>query len=833
MVCKSINIIWRKTNYYSNIDELLNNVQCDEQMNVYNLTDGVIAESDKYCIVVTENRDVNSVVKEILGKYKEDKSYNNEVYIIDACINYDAVINCDTNKTKDVYWVQVNMNKHSLYIPVFYRVLAGTIDNIDMLCDIHIDQEQILIQGSLDEMYLEDYCDTDVESSRNIRLLIIEYLLDTYLVNINNIRPKNTIEIHYLNLIAYLKNKDLGYLLKSFKVTEITYEALYYLIDAVSDANKVLIDETVLSNLHKIPTRGVFRVRDLNTSQIEDYIIKLLIDKKGPRFKIENIPEWIDIQGKDNLSRYYPSLVTNTELVNGTIQLSDKISYMGANEYTVTNKSLKISEKNITFDGVVSDGKCFTFLNFNKHLLFLNSINPVKLNLIKDNKFVNVFTFEFTIDEKYDFIGPIIPFFNRLIVLLEVAPKLYRFAIFEQKNIKLAGLSKIFKIETGIPKAIKVDNNKLSIVLNIDGEIHLASIDHVKLFTEICSTIDTDDIFTLEIKERNNIQLVLEGYTNILDKYEQYVFNQEGEDNLNTVIYNPKTRIFDINSNHVYYKEFIYLPSNLTKQDKTVDLFFHTKDTCTMFLKKCTDMGLTTGDTFEQAKYYIINHSCFEKLNSLEISAIIENNCLIISLIENSDIKSPHFKKTYTSNAHIAKLFLFNIAKNVNYIQFIFDKIIHDNQYEERLPFMEIDKTKIFDETNIYKTLLALIDSSKSTNTIKLCDKGIEIWNNLKVSSLYKQFKYDKNIEYIFKFIIDNNFKSDIGYKLEDSESNLLKTINAVNFIGDIAAIKEPYENASLYDIIIADSEDILEHIGNFASPGIIYLTHTNTLISI
>ena len=135
-------------------------------------------------------------------------------------------------------------------------------------------------------------------------------------------------------------------------------------------------------------------------------------------------------------------------------------------------------------------------------------------------------------------------------------------------------------------------------------------------------------------------------------------------------------------------------------------------------------MGISIGDSLENSKYYVIEHKHLEKLSSLQLSNIIKNSCLIISLIENSDINSPNFKKIYTSDENITKLFLFNIAKNDSYIQFIFDKIIHNDQYNARKQYMEIDKTRIYDETNIYKTILEFKDEGKYVNKVDLSEKG-------------------------------------------------------------------------------------------------------------
>ena len=840
MTDKSVNIIWRDNSFYPDINSLINNVVFTGQFNIYNLSDNDIEANveDKSKIgnivridMEEEKTYVNNVVKTIL---EDDENKDKRVTIIDSCILYNDIIDLDLNNDDcSIFYIQINKTKNSLFLPVSFKITDINLNNLDIIPEKTIDSDKILLDGSLDEQFLVNYYDINLNSSRGVKLLLLEFILDQYVIDISRNIPKNTIEIHYIGIIKYLKHNDIKFLINSFKVSTITFDALYYLIEASNEQNKSIIQDTILKNINKTPIRSLFRIRNLNKDKIYDYVIQTLIDKQGSKFKIENIPKWIDTTFIDYIYKYYPSLINNTKQISGEIFITKNIKYIDKNIYSVNNKNLVINSKTIEYENSTITEKCHTFLYFkDKHILLLNSINPIKLNIIKDNNLVNIFTYEDIIDEKYNILGPIIPFFNRFVTLLKYRENLYRIAVFEKTNIKLQGLSKIFKIEEGIPISLCVNDNNMQILLEKEEKLYMADIDHVKLFTEISNTIDIDDIFTLEIKDRNNIKLLLEGYENISDKYEGFVFNREDEEILCTVKYNPKSRIFDMDKKQIYYKDFIYLPKNIVKKEKTADLCFHSDSQANKLKEKCKELGLTFTDNYSEAKYFIIEHKYFEKLNSLELSDIIENNCLIISLIENSDINSPNFKKTYTSNSSITKLFLFNIAKNESYIQFIFDKIIHDNQYEARKQYFEIDKNKIFNETNIYKTILSLRDENKSNNIIKLCDKGIEIWNNIKAMEEYKPFRFDKNIEYLFKYIIDNNFKLDIAYQL-DEENSLVKLLSKVNFMGECIQFSNNYENASIFDIIVSESDDILENIDNFSSPALIFNCQNNTLIQI
>lgn len=830
MADKSVNIIWRKNNSYDDINSLLSIVNYSGKINIYNFTDDelsdLVDENDRILKETKADNDeyVNNLIKNVLDETKND---SNNIFFIDSCILYDDIIDLNIDIKSSRQYVQINNKKNSLYLDLGYKTKDININNLEEIQFLE-DEIDIIVNGTFDENYLDNYYDLNINSSRGVKLLLIEYMLGKYIVDINRHIPKNTLEIHYLGIIKYLKTSEIKYLTNCFKVNQITYEGLDYLlsIDSKEQKNGVIIKIN-----EKIPKRSIFRIRNLDIFQIQNSIIETIIEKKGTRFKIGNIPNWVDKTKIKNLHKFYPSLINNIDKPYKDIKLCQDITYISKNKYRLTNKNIEIVENFIKIDDILIREKCYSFLYFNnKHILLLNSIEPLKLNIVKDQKLVNIFTYDKSIDSKYNFIGPILPFFNRFVSLISIGQKLYKIAVFEKQNLKLVGLSKIFRIDEGIPRSLLIKKDNLHILLEIDEKLNIGSVNHVKLFTEICNILDINDAFTLEIKDRNNIKLLLDNYDNIAETYENFVFNRQNEDILCTVKYDAKIRIFDIDKRQLYYKDFIYLPKNNSVPEKTSDLYFHSESNAEKLKKKCIELGLSISENFKNSKYYIIEHKYFEKLTSLELSSIIENNCLIISLIENSEINSPNFKKTYTSNQYITKLFLFNIAKNESYIQFIFDKIIHDNQYDARKQFMEIDKNKMFNETNIYKTILKLRDENKSNN-IKLCEKGGEIWTNIKMSDLFKEHKYDKNLEYIVKYIIDSNFKLDIGYNCDNID--ILEILEKINFLGDSCDISNNNENLGIYDIVISKDDSIFSKIDDFSSPAVIYILDNKSLITI
>ena len=126
-------------------------------------------------------------------------------------------------------------------------------------------------------------------------------------------------------------------------------------------------------------------------------------------------------------------------------------------------------------------------------------------------------------------------------------------------------------------------------------------------------------------------------------------------------------------------------------------------------IERLSNEDLTKIDTYENAKYLFINNYELEELSLSKLSNIIENKTLIISFIEDMS----NISKLYSNNKYLCKLFLFNILKNDEYIDFIMNQIIKNDSYDGRIEFMSIDIDNIYNNCNIFKHYFETLDNSK------------------------------------------------------------------------------------------------------------------------
>ena len=80
--------------------------------------------------------------------------------------------------------------------------------------------------------------------------------------------------------------------------------------------------------------------------------------------------------------------------------------------------------------------------------------------------------------------------------------------------------------------------------------------------------------------------------------------------------------------------------------------------------------------------YIIISHTELENLSSAQLSDIITNKTLVITLLDEEDISDDKLTK-YKDDPVIHKLFLLNIVKNVDYMD-----DYDDGKFKQRVEFI-------------------------------------------------------------------------------------------------------------------------------------------------
>ena len=349
--------------------------------------------------------------------------------------------------------------------------------------------------------------------------------------------------------------------------------------------------------------------------------------------------------------------------------------------------------------------------------------------------------------------------------------------------------------------------------------------------------------FSLTIELKNSIGLQVFNF-NFSDKiiHKNYTFYNLPTENkyFIQVKFSPAQKLLEIDNRLLYINKFLFL-NNLQNinLEKTADIYFHKSAKNTDLYTKCVEMQISTNIDYKYCKYYIIDQNEFEKLDSLEISNIIGSQCLIISLIDEDLLKNRKLKNIYTSNETLIKLFLFNIVKNTTYIQFIFERIIHANEYNKRKEFMIVDLENIARENNIYDCILDNINHNNDNNDIELNNKDCNLLNTIKsqiLSSLSTEIY--SNILNIVKYIISNNFNIKISFMDIDNNfiernnyKNILKILFKINWLGKIDFNVNINSDTS-YNLYIFKNR---ESIGRFSfeENRFLYLIEDNLLLKI
>ena len=233
--------------------------------------------------------------------------------------------------------------------------------------------------------------------------------------------------------------------------------------------------------------------------------------------------------------------------------------------------------------------------------------------------------------------------------------------------------------------------------------------------------------FKIKIQYKNSIGVNISGYTIEEKLHDKYNFYNLPSDNtiFSTIEMSVNSLLMEIDNKLMYINEFIYLPPSPTfsPTKKTAEVYFHPSAKTTKLYKKVQELDILTSDDYTVAKYLVINQDAFENLNMKEVSDIISNHCLIISLIDETLLKQNKLKSKYTANESLIKLFLFNIVKNSRYVDFIFSKIIHSNEYK----LMKLIVNTI--PVSVKKQMWEKFKKKNEKKEIILAPKSIDITN--------------------------------------------------------------------------------------------------------
>ena len=154
---------------------------------------------------------------------------------------------------------------------------------------------------------------------------------------------------------------------------------------------------------------------------------------------------------------------------------------------------------------------------------------------------------------------------------------------------------------------------------------------------------------------------------------------------------------------------------------------------------------------------------------------------------------------------------------NDNYIQFVIEKIIMDEQYEKRQQFMNIDRQNIFNQSNIYH-IIKNIKEGKFQK--KLDDSNKSLANKIKKNI----FDNDSSFNSLINFIVKKEFELEIRH-LNTSIPECLKKLNL------FGSNKSILEESSKFDIVVVSSIKDLKNIEVSDKEVFFYINDLNKIL--
>lgn len=493
---------------------------------------------------------------------------------------------------------------------------------------------------------------------------------------------------------------------------------------------------------------------------------------------------------------------------------SELIIHDGSNDFTVPIDSITVS-------GIYYN---------NQNILIVTSIHPIIINKLDSGKMVPFMTHDSPqYWNNYVFLTKFISYKNLYICLVESKTNdneqfsLIRLCYLNKDTLYPMGLSAFIKINIALIQDIFIDDDTLIII----GRDNNQSIPLTSLYLEYNIPINYSPDIYIDINNDFEVDIKCIGYKVPTVKYKNIIIGNT--DPLISVIYDSSTNIFsnvDTGFTQLITK-FIYLPSNIVVKNKTHDVVFYSNDTDTYLQEYLQECDISVGTDYTVCKYIIISHTELENLSSAQLSDIITNKTLVITLLDEEDISDDKLTK-YKDDPVIHKLFLLNIVKNVDYMEYVYQNILNDDQYDKREPYFNIDIENIYTTTNIFETV---VDFHKSE-----CDhmKRIDISSSksdYKIDLLTRLYSKTENTTLIeiLKFILYHSHDITVFY-----ETELPSLIVKLNILGNIYKLSEIdiNEHVCTKCIIIVDtSHNIANWSSVYDKESLIFILDQNKVI--
>jgi len=378
---------------------------------------------------------------------------------------------------------------------------------------------------------------------------------------------------------------------------------------------------------------------------------------------------------------------------------------------------------------------------------------------------------------------------------------------------------------------IKIMNNKVHDLLFQDDKIVLICEHQNKIVSYIIEEQNLYLNYNLPLNYEEAIKLNIENLDvkivtnppNIVDNIKLDMYSLS-EKSTNVINLDYQNSIISRGNYNEYVTDFMYKFEKLNIE-KTSVISFYNKETCHELYTGLKSVDIDIGDVYEFSKYLAINMCELNSLSSNDISAIINSNTLIINLIEEDEIESPCSK--IIENDYVNKLFLFNIVKNSDYVNFIYEKIIEDDQYKQRSNFMEIDKTNINNYCGLNKYIKEFFEESKSLDSRYEDDYKKHPYKLELITNLHKKTDNLMLIE-ILRYIIYNNQNVTILYNISISD-----LIVKLNILGNIVKLDklENVPTSGKYLLLLDSYSTLSELRPCCGSETMIYVNEANKIL--
>lgn len=733
------------------------------------------------------NIDKPIYIKEIYDKYSYFKLFYLPYYLIKNDINIE-ILKFNEISVNDTFSNFTNNNNFTR------EELLSYIANFVLDNQVVLFSETLKPNNSITDRNITDYINEDMDKSQK---WLVNYFFGLSFYHCENYKKAKE---YFNNCISLIPDKrEAIYFLAKINFLNEKYKVCY---DSIKDLkvkdNETMFTNNEISNFHLQYLKILVNVK-LNNIQDGLKHANLLIDSKFCSKQYRRII--LHYINKLQISKSTNDNFKDRNDILKKISQYKNLEYAKDIHYKIINDTNCIDFKKlddnftITIDDInhtISDSEInnFSCLNHkNSKVLIINELCPLIINSIKNNSLVKIL--EYTTPDylkNFTFVSKFVKYNNIYIALIthkdefcNFNDKLYKLITIDSETLKPVNVSSLFKIDIKTVRDIFIIEDHLIIL----GNNNHTYISLCEFYINENLNIDYSPKILLEKNESISINIKSIDYDITCKTYKNYIINGDNPKNkliidwTNNTITNSETLFSQL------IDEFVYLPNNKPVKNKSNTIAFYSSKTDIMLQSYLENKNISINNDYTDSKYLIITTFELENLSNIELSDIISSKTLIVTLLEEEEVNNTTNIK-YKTNQYLNKLFLFNIVKNDDYMEFIHKKILEDDQYMMREKYFEIDINNIYVHSNLFELVIRFLESENTMNNMLDIDKTS---NNYKIELLNKLHRKTENssIIEVLKFILVHN--QDITIFSEDNEVDEL--IFKLNILGNFHKLAE------------------------------------------